>query len=77
MTCSRTGCRRPAGGHSDRLTKAGPASMDDFEVEIAFGSRLPLIRYCVDLSEQRHYLAGRGVARALRAVRWQKMTPDP
>jgi DNA-binding transcriptional ArsR family regulator len=41
-----------------RLTDAGRAWMDDFGVKVAEGSRRPLIRYCVDWSEQRHHLAG-------------------
>ena len=41
-----------------RLTDAGQAWMDDFGVKIATGSRRPLIRYCVDWSEQRHHLSG-------------------
>lgn len=41
-----------------RLTGTGRAWMDDFGVKIAAGSRRPLIRYCVDWSEQRHHLSG-------------------
>jgi DNA-binding transcriptional ArsR family regulator len=41
-----------------QLTDAGRAWMDDFGVKIATGSRRPLIRYCVDWSEQRHHLSG-------------------
>ena len=59
----------PRGGERDRLsapgwdcdyrlTDAGRAWMDDFGVKVATGSRRPLIRYCVDWSEQRHHLAG-------------------
>ena len=41
-----------------QLTGTGQAWMDDFGVKVATGSRRPLIRYCVDWSEQRHHLAG-------------------
>jgi DNA-binding transcriptional ArsR family regulator len=41
-----------------QLTDTGRAWMDDFGVKIATGSRRPLIRYCVDWSEQRHHLSG-------------------
>jgi DNA-binding transcriptional ArsR family regulator len=41
-----------------RLTEAGRAWMDDFGVKVPAGTRRPLIRYCVDWSEQRHHLAG-------------------
>ena len=41
-----------------RLTDTGQAWIDDFGVKVATGSRRPLIRYCVDWSEQRHHLAG-------------------
>jgi hypothetical protein len=52
-----------------RLTGTGQAWMDDFGVKIATGSRRPLVRYCVDWSEQRHHLAGSlGAAIATRMV---------
>jgi DNA-binding transcriptional ArsR family regulator len=41
-----------------RLTDTGRAWADDFGVKVPSGSRRPLIRYCVDWSEQRHHLAG-------------------
>jgi hypothetical protein len=41
-----------------QLTDTGRAWMDDFGVKIATGSRRPLLRYCVDWSEQRHHLSG-------------------
>jgi hypothetical protein len=41
-----------------RLSGSGQAWMDDFGVKIPTGSRRPLIRYCVDWSEQRHHLSG-------------------
>lgn len=41
-----------------QLTDTGRAWMDDFGVKIATGTRRPLIRYCVDWSEQRHHLSG-------------------
>jgi hypothetical protein len=41
-----------------QLIGTGRAWMDEFGVKIATGSRRPLIRYCVDWSEQRHHLSG-------------------
>lgn len=41
-----------------QLTRTGQAWIDDFGVKIPTGSRRPLIRYCVDWSEQRHHLSG-------------------
>jgi DNA-binding transcriptional ArsR family regulator len=41
-----------------RLTDVGRTWMDDFGAKVPTGSRRPLIRYCVDWSEQRHHLAG-------------------
>jgi DNA-binding transcriptional ArsR family regulator len=41
-----------------RLTAAGRTWIDDFGITLNPGRRRPLIRYCVDWSEQRHHLAG-------------------
>lgn len=41
-----------------RLTETGHRWLDDFGVNVPIGPRRPLIRYCVDWSEQRHHLAG-------------------
>jgi DNA-binding transcriptional ArsR family regulator len=48
----------PGWDHEYRLTESGRDWMDDFGVKIVTGSRRPLVRYCVDWSEQRHHLAG-------------------
>jgi DNA-binding transcriptional ArsR family regulator len=48
----------PGWDYDYQLTDTGRAWMDDFGVKIATGSRRPLIRYCVDWSEQRHHLSG-------------------
>ena len=48
----------PGRDHDYRLTDVGRAWMDDFGVKVPTGSHRPLIRYCVDWSEQRHHLAG-------------------
>ena len=59
----------PASAAKDRLSspgrdcdyhfsEAGQAWIDDFGATVPTGSHRPLIRYCVDWSEQRHHLAG-------------------
>jgi len=58
-----------------RLTERGMAELSDFGIDFAQlrTRRRPLIRYCVDWSEQRHHLAGSlGAALAERMVelRW-------
>jgi len=61
-----------------RLTPAGQAWMDDFGVKIASGSGRPLIRYCVDWSEQRHHLAGglgAGLMARLLELGWVRRSP--
>jgi DNA-binding transcriptional ArsR family regulator len=59
-----------------RLTAAGQAFLTEFGA--AFPPRLPVIRYCVDWSEQRHHLAG-GIGRALHSrlveLDWIRPTP--
>jgi DNA-binding transcriptional ArsR family regulator len=61
-----------------RLTAAGQAWMDDFGVKVPTGSYRPLIRYCVDWSEQRHHLAGALGAALLNRMtdlRWIRRSP--
>ncbi len=41
-----------------RLTDHGRARLADLGVDLPTGSRRPLVRYCVDWSEQRHHLGG-------------------
>jgi hypothetical protein len=79
----------PAGGGRDRLssagcdcdyrlTEAGQAWLDDFGVKIPTGTRRPLIRYCVDWSEQRHHLAGglgAGLLDRLTDLGWLRRSP--
>ena len=60
-----------------RLTGTGKAWLDDFGVTIPAGCR-PLVRYCVDWSEQRHHLAGAlGAAVLARLVEldWLRRSP--
>lgn len=52
---------RPASPGFDldyHLTRKGMAVLEGLGVEVAPRGRRPLIRYCVDWSEQRHHLAG-------------------
>jgi hypothetical protein len=61
-----------------RLTDAGRTWLDDFGVKIAAGSRRPLIRYCVDWSEQRHHLAdafGAALLIRLTDMGWVRRSP--
>jgi DNA-binding transcriptional ArsR family regulator len=61
-----------------QLTGAGRAWMDDFGVKIATGSRRPLIRYCVDWSEQRHHLSGAlgaALLTGLTGLGWLRRAP--
>jgi DNA-binding transcriptional ArsR family regulator len=53
-----------------RLTPAGLRELKDFGIDFeALPARRPLIRYCVDWSEQRHHLAGSlGAAMAARMI---------
>lgn len=60
-----------------RLTDAGETFLADLGVRIPAGRR-PLIRYCVDWSEQAHHLAGRlGAALLTHALdeAWLRRTP--
>jgi DNA-binding transcriptional ArsR family regulator len=54
----RPGDHRAGYGHEAdyRLTPAGQAFLDEFGVQVP--PRRPLIRYCVDWSEQHHHLSG-------------------
>jgi hypothetical protein len=59
------GRRSPAGReHEYWLTEAGQSWLEDFRLQVPAGSRRPLVRYCVDWTEQRHHLAG-GLGAAL------------
>lgn len=61
-----------------RLTDAGRGWMDDFGVSLAAEGRRPLVRYCVDWSEQRHHLAGAlGAALLIRLadLGWLRRSP--
>jgi DNA-binding transcriptional ArsR family regulator len=65
--------RLSAPGHDVdyRLTTGGVALMDDFGIDVGALSagRRPLVRYCLDWSEQRHHLAGAlGAAVAARLL---------
>jgi DNA-binding transcriptional ArsR family regulator len=60
-----------------RLTEEGAVTLRDFGVDLHQRprSRRPLVRYCVDWSEQRHHLAGAlgaGLANRLFDLRWLK-----
>jgi DNA-binding transcriptional ArsR family regulator len=60
-----------------RLTEEGEAFLADLGVRVPAGRR-PLIRYCVDWSEQAHHLAGRlGAALLTHAVESAWLTPTP
>jgi DNA-binding transcriptional ArsR family regulator len=61
-----------------RLTDTGRAWIDDFGVKVPSGTRRPLIRYCVDWSEQRHHLAGAlgaGLLNRLEGLGWVQRSP--
>ena len=60
----------PGGDFDYRLTPAGARELTDFGIDFdALPTRRPLIRYCVDWSEQRHHLAGSlGAAIAARMI---------
>ena len=82
----------PAHAHADRLsapghdvdyrlTEQGARWLRDFGVDIDAlrARRRPLIRYCLDWSEQRHHLAGAlgaAVARVLFERGWLKPAPN-
>ena len=64
----------PGFDHDYRLTPEGVERMRSFGIDFdAMPRRRPLVRYCVDWSEQRHHLAG-GLGAALAArmfeLRW-------
>jgi DNA-binding transcriptional ArsR family regulator len=60
----------PGFDHDYRLTPAGIHELKAFGIDFdSLPSRRPLIRYCVDWSEQRHHLAGSlGAAIATRMI---------
>jgi hypothetical protein len=58
------------------LTDAGRGFLDEFGVILA--ARRPVVRYCVDWSEQRHHLAGalgRGLRDRLVDLDWVRPSP--
>ena len=58
------------------LTDAGRGFLDEFGVILP--ARRPVVRYCVDWSEQRHHLAGalgRGLRDRLVALDWVRPSP--
>jgi DNA-binding transcriptional ArsR family regulator len=60
-----------------RLTGSGAATLRELGVELdpPPGSRRPLVRYCIDWSEQRHHLAGAlgaGLASRMFELGWLK-----
>jgi DNA-binding transcriptional ArsR family regulator len=60
-----------------RLTPAGDTFLADLGVVLAPGR--PVIRYCIDWSEQRHHLAGapgRGLLTRLVELDWIRRAPD-
>jgi len=66
-------------GHDVRyqLTELGHACLNKLGVEIPFGKR-PLVRYCVDWSEQRHHLGGalgRAILDRFLTARWISRVP--
>jgi DNA-binding transcriptional ArsR family regulator len=75
------GRERPAsaGGAADyRLTAHGRRRLEELGVRLDRPSSRPLVRYCVDWSEQRHHLAGRlGAALAARLVELDWVRRDP
>ena len=59
------------------LTNVGRDFLTDIGVEIPTGKR-PLVRYCVDWTEQRHHLSGglgRGVLDRFVSAGWVKRVP--
>ena len=76
--------RLSAPGHDVdyRLTDSGADLLTDFGVDVdaLCGGRRPLIRYCLDWTEQRHHLAGAlgaAVTERLLQLAWLVRTPQP
>jgi DNA-binding transcriptional ArsR family regulator len=71
----------PGGDIDYHVTAAGEALLSDLGIDLdAVSGRRPLVRYCVDWSEQRHHLAGKlGVALADRffELGWIHRLPAP
>jgi DNA-binding transcriptional ArsR family regulator len=69
----------PGLDHDYRLTSGGLRELKAFGIDFdALPSRRPLVRYCVDWSEQRHHLAGAlGAAIAARMIElgWVRKAP--
>ncbi len=57
---ARTGWRRPGSTSTTGSRRAAAEELDGVRdrLRLAAGAPRPLIRYCVDWSEQRHHLAG-------------------
>jgi DNA-binding transcriptional ArsR family regulator len=75
--------RLSAPGHDVdyRLSEPGAARLRDLGVDLdgAASARRPLVRYCVDWSEQRHHLAGAlgaAIARCLLDRAWVRRAPQ-
>ncbi|HEY6624189.1 MAG TPA: winged helix-turn-helix domain-containing protein [Acidimicrobiales bacterium] len=60
------------------LSDKGEAQLQSFGIDCSSAGRRPLVRYCVDWSEQRHHLAGALGARMLNRfeeLRWIERRP--
>lgn len=76
--------RLSAPGHDVdyRLTESGAGLLTDLGVDVdaLCGGRRPLVRYCLDWTEQRHHLAGAlgaAVTERLLQLGWLVRTPQP
>jgi len=73
--------RLSAAGRGDveyQLTQRGRQELTNFGVDLASRTRRPLIRYCVDWSEQRHHLAdalGSALLARLEDLDWVRRAP--
>jgi DNA-binding transcriptional ArsR family regulator len=73
-TAERDRLSAPGFDFDYRITPAGIERLTEFGIDFdALPRRRPLIRYCVDWSEQRHHLAGSlgaGIAERMFELRW-------
>jgi len=71
----------PGGEVDYRVTQSGAAALHDLGIDLdALPGRRPLVRYCVDWSEQRHHLAGKlgaAVAERFFELGWIRRLPAP
>jgi DNA-binding transcriptional ArsR family regulator len=71
----------PGGEVDYRVTPSGAAALADIGVDLdALPGRCPLVRYCVDWSEQRHHLAGKlgaALAERLFELGWIRRLSTP